>query len=72
VSQKYILTTDDDSHWYVIPADKRDDWLSYVSKSTYYWEHVIPEGEEAPVQPDWAIALGRGPSSVKFYDYEIE
>jgi len=66
---KYILTTDGDSHWFVIPVDKRDEWRIYVDKATTYWDGLLTT--EPPVQPDWADEVGGAPSRVIFSDYEI-
>jgi hypothetical protein len=67
---EYILTTDGDSHWFVIPANKRDEWEKYCDAAATYWEGLLTT--EEPKQPGWADAVGGAPSLVKFTDYEIE
>jgi hypothetical protein len=70
MSKRYVLATDGDSHWFVIPADKRDEWSEYCDAAEKYWWD-IPENEEPPVQPDWADEVGGKPSLVTFANYEI-
>lgn len=72
---KYILTTDGDAHWFVIPADKRGEWSEWCERVAQYWEEYYlhdDDAESAPAQPDWAVAVGGAPSRVKFIGYEIE
>ena len=54
-AKKYFLDTDDDSHWYMIPADKREEWLIW---------HDLPEVDE---EPDFAVRLNGHPNFVEFY-----
>lgn len=71
----HILVQDDSSHWYVIPADKEDEWFEYRDAVTDYWDSnpVDPDDlYEEPICPDWAVAVGGAPSLVKFGNYEIE
>lgn len=58
---RYTLVQDDSCHWYIIPADKKEDW--------YKWE----QSEEAELGhiPDWADHFGSGPEAVTFTDPEI-
>ena len=37
MSKQYMLTTDEDCHWYVIPADKKDEWAVFCEESSKYW-----------------------------------
>lgn len=69
--KKYRLITDGDTHWFVIPADKEDEWSTFCEAAEKYWDDIPFDYEEAPKQPEWAIALGGGPSRVVFGEYEI-
>jgi len=66
---EYILTQDEDGHWFVIPANKEEEWSEYLDK--VYSEDL---SEDAPiiVQPDWVDEVGGAPSRVKFMGYVIE
>lgn len=60
----FQLVQDSDSHWYVIPADKNDEWEEFVT---------IPEDDERSWDvPAYAVAVGGSPSLVKFDSYEIK
>lgn len=52
---RYLLNNDDDGHWYLIPADRSEEFDGWV----------YGEDEYAP-QPDWAYSLGSHPNSVTF------
>lgn len=69
-SQMFCLTKDDDGHWYIIPDGKESEWEKYVAAVSLYWWN-LPEGEECPEQPEWAINVGGSYSNVKFPSYEI-
>ncbi len=59
-NMEYILTQDDDCHWYVIPDDKQEafnDWLNDENN----WE-----------TPDYAESVGGSYTLVKFKEYRIE
>ena len=62
--QKYILIQDDDSHWYVIPADKEQEW--------HEWCDIDPDDERSWTPPDFAESVGGSTSLVKFTGYEIK
>lgn len=71
---EYVLTTDDDGHWYVIPADKQGDWWKWVEYSTKFWDNQLYLDNpdlEAPDVPDWADEVGGAPSLVTFREYTI-
>lgn len=62
--KKYILTQDNDSHWYVIPDQMELDWNAFCE---------IPEGDERGWEvPEWAERVGGSQSLVKFTEFEIE
>lgn len=71
---KYVLVTDDSSHWYVIPADKQDEWWDWVEYSMKFWDQQLylenPDIED-PTLPDWAEEVGGAPSLVEFENYTI-
>lgn len=71
MTQRYRLTTDDDSHWFVIPVEKSEEWGEYCEKVTRFWEEM-PDGEGPPEEPEWAVAVGGAPGRVQFGEYEIE
>lgn len=55
----WLLTCDDDSHWYVIPVAMEKEFEQYLSK--------IYHGGDPP-KPDWAHSVGGAPSLVHFPD----
>ena len=60
--QPYILTQDEDCHWYVIPSNKATEWDKWCQSPNY--------GEED--LPKWAKEVGGSPTLVKFSNYIIE
>lgn len=75
--QQHMLTQDGNGHWFVIPADKEEEFQNYLAVVYHFWGS-LPEYHEKmvhrlpPTQPDWAVKVGGAPSLVKFTDYEIE
>lgn len=57
---RYVLNDDDDGHWYVIPADKKDEF-----------EQWSCGGYETEPQPEWAWQVGGHPNNVTFSQPEI-
>ena len=57
---RYLLQQDDDGHWYVIPADKRDEFDTWLS-----------DGYVTQPQPTWAWQVGGHPNNVTFTEPEI-
>lgn len=55
---RYTLVQDNDCHWYLIPADKQEEFYAWLE--TESWE-----------EPDWANHFGGGPLSVTFENPEI-
>lgn len=68
---KFILTTDGDGHWYVIPADKQQEFAGIVEAIGKYWEADSRYTEAPPEIPDYAKAVGGAPSLVEFTGYTI-
>lgn len=58
---RYTLVQDDGSHWYIIPADKEEEFHAWLES----------EDAEDGIAPDWANHFGGGPGSVTFERPEI-
>lgn len=69
--KEFILIQDDDSHWYVIPADKLQEAMDYFSETAEFWEPGNSKGMP-PSAPKWLEQVGGSPSLVKFRKYRIE
>lgn len=61
MTRKFILQRDDDAHWYVIPADKQEEWAEWLES----------EDAEDGILPDFAEEIGGHPSLVEFENYRI-
>lgn len=57
------LTTDNDSHWYVVPVAKRAEWDA--------WLEIDPDDERAWEPPSFARPVGGSPSRVEFASWSI-
>lgn len=62
--EDYILTQDNDCHWYVIPYEKEEEWGDFLE--------LDPDDEDSWDVPDWAEQVGGSPSLVKFSEYRID
>lgn len=63
LTMKFFLSQDNDGHWYIVQAARRDDWLTWLEQD---------EDEEASwEEPDFAERLGGAPDLVEFGEYEI-
>jgi hypothetical protein len=60
----YILTQDNDCHWYVIPESMMDDWSTWL-------ERDADEENTFEDVPDYATAVGGSPTLVVFPSFEI-
>ena len=58
--QRYFLSQDNSSHWYIIPVDKQSAWEA--------WTGLDEDDEKSWTAPEWAIALSGSPSLVTFTD----
>ena len=56
---RYVLNNDDDGHWYILPADKKEEFSNWVY------------GPEDAEQPEWARSIGGHPNNVTFAEPEI-
>jgi hypothetical protein len=61
MKKKYTLIQDDSSHWYVIPQDKKEDWLKWLES----------EESENGIIPNYADSVGGCLSLVTFENYII-
>ena len=59
--KEFILVQDDSCHWYIIPFDKRDNWLEWLESDEI----------ELGCVPSYAVSIGGSPSLVKFSEYII-
>lgn len=58
MENEFRVVQDGDAHWYVIPADREEEWGDFCS--------LDPDDEEAWNVPEWADAIGGSPSNVVF------
>lgn len=54
----FILVQDEDSHWYVIPQEKQEEFERLVNTEDVDW-------------PGWVEQVGGSPRLVKFFGYTI-
>lgn len=64
---RYRLTSDDDGHDFIIPADKLSEWHEYL-KAFYKASDAY---EETPDEPKWAVQIN-GSSCITFENWEQE
>jgi hypothetical protein len=62
--EEFILSQDEDCHWYVIPADREEDWSIF--------RDLDPDDEKSWDVPAWAKPVGGSPSLVKFSNFRID
>lgn len=58
MSERFFLSQDKDSHWYLIPEDKREDW--------YTWCDLDTDDDASWDVPSYAEAINGPPSVVTF------
>ena len=58
----YMLVTDHDTHWYVIPVDREESFHEWLGG---------PDCEDGEIPP-WVDQVGGHPCLVKFDSYTIE
>ena len=63
MSNRYFLGQDNDSHWYIVPDDKRaqwDAWINMRSSERLSWD-----------APEYAQAIGGSPGMVTFTEPKL-
>lgn len=60
---RFYLTQDNDSHWYVVPLVNKHEWDE--------WCDIDPDDERAWMPPEFAKAVGGSPCLVTFSNPEI-
>lgn len=58
MTQRYFLAQDNDSHWYVVQANRRKEWDD--------WCEIDSDDERAWTAPEFATAVGGAPSMITF------
>ena len=59
-NRRYFLDQDNDSHWYIVPLDRKEDWEAWLS---------IPTDDERGWDvPEFAVTVGGAPQQVTFSD----
>lgn len=63
MTDRFFLSQDNDSHWFVIPVARQQEWNDWLD---------IPEDDERAWEaPDFAKSVGGAPCLVTFSDPEI-
>ena len=57
--EPYFIDNDDNGHWYVLPAARREEWDSWLDK--------ITNSPAAPVLPAWATYINGPANLIEFY-----
>ena len=60
---RFYLDTDNDSHWFLIPCECREEWTAFLDRD--------PDTEAAWNPPDWAVMIGGSPTLVTFENPSI-
>jgi len=55
---RFFISSDDDGHRYLVPADKREEWN--------LWRNIPSEDERSWEVPSFATEIGMAPSNVEF------
>lgn len=61
---RYFLDADQCGHWFIIPAEKRDEWNEFINV-----DEDDPAGWE---MPEWVIYLNGSPTRVTFENFIID
>lgn len=64
MAERFILSQDNDCHWYVVPVSKQDEWEA--------WLEIPEDDERAWNVPDFAQPVGGSPRLVTFSDPKVE
>jgi len=62
--KKYFLDTDQDSHWYLVEAEHRDEWNA--------WCDLDQDDEASWTPPPFAKSIGGHPGNIEFLLPELE
>ena len=57
---RYYLSTDQSSHWYIVPVERRAEWEA--------WRDLSEDDERAWEAPEFAKRINGSPSFVTFTD----
>lgn len=60
MAQRFFLGRDNDAHWYIIEADKRDEWDA--------WCGLDPDDDASWHVPEFAKEIGGSPTQISFED----
>lgn len=69
--KRYVLKSDGDGHWYVVPADKQREAADYFEAVANYWDGLSAKGTTEPDRPEWLEEVGGCPSLVTFTNPEV-
>ena len=59
--RRFYLTTDENSHWYIVPVDKQEEWDDWCNS----------DDESSWDAPEWAQPVNGSPTLVTFENPEI-
>lgn len=70
---EYCITSDDDGHDYIVPANHLNEWHRWVENASDYWRcgSKRPDNEPVPELPLWAIEIDGSISNIRFSSYHI-
>lgn len=69
-AQRYCLIQDDSCHWYICPAERREEAMKMFEALTAYWEGDM--NEEPPDEPGFIERLDGAPERITFADWRAE
>ena len=64
MKERYFLSQDQSSHWYVVPVLKQEEWEE--------WNNLSENDPKSWDAPEWAIRVGGSYTLVTFTDFKIE
>jgi hypothetical protein len=64
IKERYFLSQDQSSHWYVVPVSKQEEWEE--------WNDLHEDDPKSWDAPEWATPVGGSYVLVTFTDFEIE
>lgn len=56
--ERYYLSKDNDGHRYLVPLNKRGEWMKWLDESTKYWDE-LPDSDP-PEMPEGVKEIGGG------------